>query len=306
MIENLTEQRSLNPVLSILLFVVTLFLGFVVIGPIVGFLIALPFYPGDFMKLAEELTSGGTSEDIRLPLLVMQGCATGVGLIAVPALTYQFIVKMKFNALFKPGTWLVFGLTAAAVIAFMFPNSVVIEWNAGLNFSGPFWTWAREMEDRGVVLTKFLTTFESTGDFILGFMVIAVLPAIGEEFTFRGWLQPALQRATGNPHVAIWFAAFLFSTFHFQFFGFVPRLLLGGLFGYLMYWSNNLCVPIAAHFVNNGFSIIMMYLHQQKIIAFDAESTEALPLLYVAPFTLVFILIMIQLKKAIQPSEKTA
>ena len=78
------------------------------------------------------------------------------------------------------------------------------------------------------------------------------------------------------------------------------------MFGYLMYWSNNLWVPIAAHFVNNGFSILMMYMYQQKIIDFDAENTDSLPLVYVIPFTIVFVIMMIQLKKLIQSGEKTA
>jgi membrane protease YdiL (CAAX protease family) len=139
----------------------------------------------------------------------------------------------------------------------------------------------------------------------MGFIIIAVLPAIGEEFTFRGWLQPAFEKATGNPHIAIWVSAFLFSAFHFQFFGFVPRLLLGAMFGYMMYWSGNLWVPIVAHFVNNGFSVVMMYLHQLKLVDFDAESSEALPLIYVIPFAILFGFLMFFLKKNVQREKTT-
>jgi len=90
-------------------------------------------------------------------------------------------------------------------------------------------------------------------------------------------LQPQLQRATNNIHVAIWISAFLFSSLHMQFFGFVPRLFLGALFGYLYYWSGNLIVPMVAHFINNGFSVIMLYLHQLGKIDIDVESTKAVP-----------------------------
>ena len=304
MMENLIEERS-HPLLSILLFVATVFLGFVVIGPIIGFFIALPFYPGNFMTLAEELTSGQTSEAIRVPFMVLQGCATGIGLIAIPMMSYQFISKMRVSRLFTASSLLVFALTALSVIAFMFPNSVVIEWNAELSFSGSFWSWAREKEALAEKFTKFLTNFQSLGGFATVFFIIAVLPAIGEEFTFRGWLQPAMQKATGNPHIAIWVTAFIWSAFHFQFFGFVPRMLLGAMFGYMMYWSNNLWVPIVAHFVNNGFSVILLYLHQLKLVQFDAESTEALPLTYVIPFAILFVVLMVWLRKIIQPHEAT-
>ena len=303
--ENLTEERSLHPVSSILLFVATLFLGFLIIGPLVGFFLALPFYRGNFMALAEAITSGEISEEIRIPFLVMQGCASGIGLIVIPALAYQFIAKMNFSKLFQSSPFLVFGLTAAAVIAFMFPNSMVIEWNAELNFSGSFWQWAREKEELAEKFTRFLTTFQSPGEFSVAFIIIAVLPAVGEEFAFRGWLQPALWKVSGNPHIAIWGAAFLFSAIHLQFFGFAPRILLGALFGYLMYWSNNLWVPVVAHLVNNGFSLVMMYFHQLKIVDFDAENTKALPLTFVIPSALLFIFLMLYLKKIIQ-REKAA
>jgi membrane protease YdiL (CAAX protease family) len=290
MMENLPEQRPLSPFPSVLLFTATIFLSFLLIGPLIGFLVALPFYSGNFFSLLEEMTNGKFNEETRLPLLIMQGCATAIGLIAIPAMAYQLIVRMKFARLFTSSSILVLGITACAVVTFMFPNSVIIEWNAGLKFSGSFWSWARELEDNGEKLTKFITDFQSVSDFILVFIVVAVLPAIGEEFAFRGWLQPALHK--------------LFSAFHFQFFGFVPRMLLGAMFGYMMFWSNNLWVPISAHFVNNGFSVVMMYLYQQKVMELDPASTESLPLMYVIPFTALFAFLMIYLKKIIGTREK--
>lgn len=295
--ENLTEERALHPVASIGVFVATIFLGFAIIGPLVGFFLALPLYPGDFMSLLNALERGQTTEDIRTPFLIMQASASGIGLIVVPLLAFRFIVKQKPAALLSSSNFLVIALTALSVVLFMFPNSVVIDWNANLNFVGGFWDWARDKEELAATFTKFITTFASPGEFLIGLFVIAVLPAIGEEFAFRGWLQPAIQKVSGNPHIAIWVSAFLFSALHMQFFGFVPRMLLGGLFGYLMYWSNNLWIPIIAHFVNNGLSVLMIYLHQIGKIKFDVDSTEALPWMYVIPVTVIFVGLMVQLKK---------
>lgn len=84
-------------------------------------------------------------------------------------------------------------------------------------------------------------------------------------------------RATKNPHVAIWIAAFIFSAIHFQFFGFVPRMLLGALFGYLYYWSGNLWIPMLAHFFNNGIQIVAMYYVNNKILDIDPEVETAAP-----------------------------
>jgi membrane protease YdiL (CAAX protease family) len=86
-----------------------------------------------------------------------------------------------------------------------------------------------------------------------------------------------------------------------QFFGFVPRMLLGALFGYLYVWSGNLLLPMIAHFVNNGFSVLMMYLYQRGAITMDMDSPEAapwpLPWPLVASLTLVFVALLFYFKK---------
>jgi hypothetical protein len=73
-----------------------------------------------------------------------------------------------------------------------------------------------------------------------------------------------------------------------------------------MYWSNNLWVPIVAHFVNNGFTILIVYLNQLKIVDFDAENPEALPLPYIIPFATIFFLMMYYFKKLIDRREEAA
>jgi hypothetical protein len=74
-----------------------------------------------------------------------------------------------------------------------------------------------------------------------------------------------------NHHVAIWITAILFSALHAQYFGFIPRMVLGAVLGYLFYFTNNLWIPIFAHFVNNGMAVIMAYLIQHDVISEDIE-----------------------------------
>ena len=266
--------------LSIISILITVSLGFVVIGPLIGFLIAMPFYDGSLFDLANKLTDPVSNPEIRLPILIMQGCATLIGLIIIPLL-YVWAIE-KTNAVTwvteKSTTIMIVAITTLIVFSFMVINSVFIEWNANVafpDFLKEFGDWARERERLAEELTNFFTTFNSTGDFLLGVFVIALLPAIGEELVFRGMLQPEIYRFSGNHHVAIWVSAIIFSAFHMQFFGFVPRVLLGALFGYLYLWSGNLLIPIIAHFVNNGFLVLVMYLHQKGLITTDLDSPEA-------------------------------
>jgi membrane protease YdiL (CAAX protease family) len=250
------------------------------VGPLIGFFIALPFYEGDMLQLAEAIQQPMSHPEIKIPLYIIQGTATVFGLIVAPAF-FLMSQRRSLGGLFQNSVeWIPALITAVVVIIFMVVNSVFIEWNSTMNFpdfAKGFESWAREREDTAAELTRFLTEFDSTAQLYLALVIIAVLPAIGEEIVFRGLIQKELFRATSNIHVSIWFAAILFSAIHMQFFGFIPRLLLGALFGYLYYWSGNLIIAIIAHFVNNAVSVIALYYYQQGTLGFDVESTDAAP-----------------------------
>jgi membrane protease YdiL (CAAX protease family) len=156
---------------------------------------------------------------------------------------------------------------------------------------------ARAQEDQLAEFTRAATQFNSVPDLLLGLLVIALLPGIGEELVFRGLIQNELWRGTKNVHVAIWVSAFIFSAIHTQFFGFVPRMLLGALFGYLYYWSGNLLIPMFAHFFNNAFGVVALYLEHQKLIDVNMEETEAAPWPAVALGVVLTVLLLVYLRK---------
>lgn len=282
MLENELNSRSeRHPVVSIVVILAVVALGFIIIGPLVGFVFAIPFYPGSMMEFIEAIQKPMDNPDLKMPLYIMQGFATFVGLVLGPAWFLQTEGKsLKAFFVDKKLEWIPVLLTAFLVIVFMGVNSIFIEWNSSVHFPeflNGFEEWAREREDLAAELTQYLTKFENVWEVAVAMLVIAVLPAFGEELVFRGIIQNQLHRTTNNIHVSIWLAAILFSAIHFQFFGFVPRMLLGALFGYLYYWSSNIWVPILAHFVNNGFSVLAMYFYQQGKLEFDLEKTESVP-----------------------------
>jgi Predicted metal-dependent membrane protease len=282
MFENQIGSRPEKPpVINLIIILLMVGLGFIVLGPIIGFFLALPFYDGGMIDLAEAIQRPLQNPNIKIPLYIIQGCATFTGLIVAPAIYLNTRRKSLGDFFQSKGiNWIPILLTAFVVIIFMAVNSVFIEWNSKFDFpefAGEFESWARDRENTAEQLTKFLTHFDSGAQVLLALIVIAVLPAVGEEIVFRGLIQNELYRGTGNIHVSIWFAAILFSAIHMQFFGFVPRLLLGAMFGYLYYWSGNLSLAILAHFVNNAVSVVALYLYQQGKFTFDVESQESAP-----------------------------
>jgi membrane protease YdiL (CAAX protease family) len=120
--------------------------------------------------------------------------------------------------------------------------------------------WMIRQEDKSDNLIESLIEAKTFPVMILNLFLIAVLPAVGEELIFRGVFQKIFYNLFRSGHLAIWFSAFLFSTLHFQFFGFIPRLILGLVFGYLFFWSGNLWVPVISHFVNNAFPVLVSYI----------------------------------------------
>jgi uncharacterized protein len=172
-------------------------------------------------------------------------------------------------------------LSALLIVAIMPANSWFIDQNTHMQlpeFLAGFERWAKAKEEALKKLTEYLTRFGSTGEFMLGLLVFGLIPAVGEELVFRGVIQRQLIRWFRQPHVGIWVTALIFGAIHLQFYGMLPRTLLGALLGYLYWWSGNIWVPILGHFINNGFTVLMMYLQQIKVVNFDLDTTDAMPL----------------------------
>ena len=121
-----------------------------------------------------------------------------------------------------------------------------------------------------IAATEQMLTVDTIGGLLFNLVVIALIPAIGEELTFRGVLQQGLTRRM-NPHVAILLSAAIFSFIHFQFSGFLPRMFLGMLLGYLFYTSGSLWTCMLMHFLNNGSAVVVYYLNHKGIINVDVD-----------------------------------
>jgi membrane protease YdiL (CAAX protease family) len=131
--------------------------------------------------------------------------------------------------------------------------------------------WMKETEDQAARITEKFLDVHSMGGLAVNMLMIAVIPAIGEELMFRGLFQRLLGEWFKNIHIAIFLAAFLFGAIHLQFYGLLPRMMLGVMFGYLYLWTGTLWAPIFAHFLNNGAAVLVSYLSNTGVIHADYE-----------------------------------
>ena len=135
-------------------------------------------------------------------------------------------------------------------------------------FLEPLEAWMKTQEETAKNLTDQFMHVTTFGGLIINILLMAVLPAISEELTFRGVLMNLFKvkgkrlevKGESVPHLAIWCSAILFSAIHLQFYGFVPRMLMGALFGYMLVWTGSLWTPILMHFTNNAMAVILYFV----------------------------------------------
>ncbi len=124
--------------------------------------------------------------------------------------------------------------------------------------------WIKLKEKNAMELTMIFLDTSNWFLIILNIVIIAIIPAIGEELLFRGALQKLITAITNNYHISILITAFLFSAIHMQFFGFIPRFILGVIFGYMVIYGQSIWLSIAAHFTNNISAFILYNISISK------------------------------------------
>mgnify|MGYP005752568585 FL=1 len=241
--------------------------------------LAVPLFDLSISQIMSLMSGDGSIPNGRMAMLFIQGIGSGIGFWFAAWIIIKWIDKAELNwdlQISRFGLkkfWVMVAITLGA----MFFNGLLVYWNSQLVLPeslSALESWMKAMEDQLMQLTQFLTDFQSIPELLTGLLVIGVLAGIGEEMFFRGVLQPKLHLYTGSVHWGIWLTAIIFSAIHIQFYGFVPRVFLGAIFGYLYVYSGSLVYPIIAHILNNSLTVLLVYASNQGLVDFDLESTD--------------------------------
>lgn len=267
--------RDATPFTQVLFTLIVILMGGILVS-LLGFLVCLFGIGIGFEELTHILENFNQPENLGF-LKFFQILQT-LGMFILPPLILAYYMHDKpfqfLSLTIKPT-----GIVLALVCAVILVGGSVIEWVSLVNqqLVLPSWmnsveTWMRNSEEQANEITKAFLSTKSIGGLLGNLFIVAVLPAIGEELLFRGLLQKLIKKMTGNAHSAIWITAILFSALHLQFFGFLPRLLLGAFFGYLLEWTGTLWLPIIAHFVNNAAGVVVFFITGDGL---EMEQTDA-------------------------------
>lgn len=107
---------------------------------------------------------------------------------------------------------------------------------------------------------RVLIRSSSIPELLFVLVAVALVPAIAEEILFRGLVQRSFEAKLGG-RKAVVMTGLIFAVYHLNPFSFIPLVVLGLYLGFLVYRSNSLWVSVAAHFYNNLFACVAVYLH---------------------------------------------
>lgn len=245
---------------------------------LVAFFLAIPLFGISFGHLTEFFESGGLQENLML-LKYFQSVQS-LGMFVLPPFIIAWLYSRNTAGYLKVN--ISPSLTSYfLVLAIIFFSLPFIGFLSQLNQSISFpegleniESWLMNKEDSAHELTQKFLAADNLKGLLVNIILVGILPAIGEEFIFRGVLQKIFSRWTNNVHLGILIAAFLFSAMHIQFYGLIPRFFLGLLFGYFMLWSGSIWLPVFGHFVNNTSAVVYYYFTSK--INFQPKAYDSL------------------------------
>ena len=216
----------------------------------------------------------------------------------LPPIIYALLVKEKpTNDLGLKKSKILWALVGIAMIFLIMPlNSVFAEWNANLTLPDSMSRieyLMKQMQEAATEMIEKFVNVDTVGGLILNLFMIAGLAALGEELLFRSIIQTSLIKICKNAHIGILIASAIFSFIHFEFYGFVPRLILGMLLGYMFYFSGSIWIPMLMHFLNNGTVVLVYFLNNKGITNIDVDTfgQTSIPILIISIVVMIVLFI---------------
>lgn len=280
---------------------------------ILGILIAFPFFGSDVLELMASINKLADLRVINFHKYFQ--LVSQMGTFVIPSLVFGWMYNHHMGSFLKlnssPRFWHLI-VSILAIIMLIPGLNFLLELNQELrlpSFLSALEQWMLTQEDQLNRITEAFLYTDSFTALLANILIMAVFAAIGEELFFRGVIQQLLNNLLRNHHWAILITSIIFSAFHLQFFGFLPRMLMGIMLGYIFIWTNNLWIPIILHFLFNSISIVAAYAYSVGIIGSDLEafgSSENFFLIMLSFLLSFFLLLLVYKKRESVRSRKSA
>lgn len=265
---------------------------------ILAIVFAIPFFgigPIDLLNALSDLNNPD-----NLNLLKYLQIAQSAGLFLIPPFILGYLFSgssFSYLKIYKTPTFSLSLIGILIILTSLPVINLLTEINQFLSL--PEWLsslegWMQKSEEAAKKLTEAFLAVDTTKGLLLNLLMIAVIPALGEEFLFRGVIQRIFIEWTKNIHWGILISALLFSAMHFQFYGFLPRTMLGMLFGYLFVYSGSIWYPVIAHFFNNAMAVLVYFFAGKETVekSIDQFGTQGISAYFVILAVFILYLLM--------------
>jgi membrane protease YdiL (CAAX protease family) len=244
-----------------------------------GIAVALLDNPDFSLALLQDHNALSETMSKKNSLITIQ-VFSSIGTFLIPALLvpvlfkgYSFKNSLHFN---KPhplllvlcGTILFYGILILTVTL------------ADLNALFPISEYWKSLEATNLAAQKLLIQGNSTTDLIVTLGVVALLPALVEEITFRGIALHLFDSVFKNKYVAIILQGAIFGAIHFNMGQILPIIGIGIVFGYIAYETKSIWYTVLLHFLNNSLAAISLFYADKYAWAKNLDTDQGLPLIH--------------------------
>lgn len=242
---------------------------------LIGLVLAVPVFGMSIAELQSAMSAPPSEREVSV--LSYFQLISQLGIFVLPPLVFGYLLKKNIKYYFhlekapRQRSYLYVFLLAFTILPVI---NILSYWNQQMQLPEMFQhiqQWMEVREGAARELTALFLDRTSYMALAANLFLIAIIPAIGEELFFRGVLQKVFTGWFNNAHAGIFITSVLFSALHMQFFGFLPRFVLGMLFGYYFYWSRSLWLPVFAHFINNGAAVVVAFLAARGTVEMNYE-----------------------------------
>ena len=246
---------------------------------IIGSFVSMMFMP--LFSSTDNILTGMTNVSENVSFMRFLQGSTQIFYMLIPSLLFGFMFYPSivdfFKMRFSRGQ-ITITLCGVAVFVAMIPFvDCVTRWNNAMHLPKSMATLEATIRNMGLeserMMEMFLTENGSVWMFFANIVVMALIPAVSEEFIFRGAIQQTCAKWFDNHHIAIIVTAAVFSLIHFDLFNFIPRFIMGIVLGYLFYFSGSIWTSVCVHFFNNGVIVVLYYFlgyNSTETINFDS------------------------------------
>jgi membrane protease YdiL (CAAX protease family) len=294
-----------HPIQDFLIFILITF-GIIGAGYLIGASIIVGLFGMDILMEVARLNL--SNPNATTGLWILQIISTTIPIL-IASLVFAFYVVKAPAEYLKTGFkfhWLL----PVLVLFIMLISSPLIECLSNINqkldlppILNNLEKWMRDTEAQARRVTEVFLQMKTIPQLLFNLLIVGLATSVVEEFMFRGCIQTILFKWLNNQHAAIWITAALFSAFHMEFFGFLPRMMLGVLFGYFVYYSGSIWTAVWAHFINNGTAVVASYFYQNKKLSVNPDDTHIFNWpIYL--FSLIIVLFLLYLYRDIATGKK--